>query len=64
MASRYAEEYSEYELKMSERQMKEEKTGKKTGGKKPKPPDPSPQPGEQINFTDEESRIMPVSGGH
>ena len=58
MASRYAEEYTEYELKMLERQMKEEKTGKK-----PKAPARNPQPNEQINFTDEESRIMPVSGG-
>ena len=63
MASRYAE-YTEYELKMLERQMKEEKTGKKIRGKKPKAPAPNPLTNEQINFTDEESRIMPVSGGH
>ena len=48
MASRYAEEYTEYELKMLERQMKEEKTGKKIRGKKPKAPAPNPQPNEQM----------------
>ena len=48
---------------MLERKIKEEKTGKKLGGKPPKTPEPNPQPADQINFTDEESRIMPVSGG-
>lgn len=48
---------------MLERQIKEKKTGKKLRGKPPKPPDSTPQPSDQINFTDEESRIMPVSGG-
>lgn len=60
---RYEIEKSEYEAKMLSRQLKEEKSGKKIGGKKPEPPNPSPKPEEQINFTDEESRIMPVSGG-
>jgi len=53
----------EYDAKMLSRQLKEEKTGKKLGGKKPKPPELNPLPGDQVNFTDEESRIMPVSGG-
>jgi len=43
--------------------LKEETTGKKSRGKKPKPPELKPLPGDQVNFTDEESRIMPVSGG-
>lgn len=38
-------------------------TGKKPGGKPPKPPAPGVLATEQINLTDEESRIMPVSGG-
>ncbi len=29
----------------------------------PKEPVPGPRPGDQVNWTDEESRIMPVSGG-
>ena len=33
------------------------------GGKKPQEPTPGPQPADQVNFTDEDSRIMPVSGG-
>jgi transposase len=35
----------------------------KPGGKPPKPPAPGIQSTDQINLTDEESRIMPVSGG-
>src|SRR5208282_786118 len=38
-------------------------TGKKPGGKPPEPPSPGPLPKDQINLTDEESRIMPVAGG-
>src|SRR5208282_4669700 len=38
-------------------------TGKKPGGKPPQPPTEGPQPSDQINLTDEESRIMPVAGG-
>jgi hypothetical protein len=45
------------------REAKEKTTGKKTGGKTPEPPVEGPRPTDQINLTDEESRIMPVSGG-
>ena len=38
-------------------------TGKKPGGKPPEPPVEGPLPKDQINLTDEESRIMPVAGG-
>ena len=48
---------------MKKREEKEKLTGKKTGGKKPKPPGKDPLPKEQINLTDEESRIMKTSGG-
>lgn len=61
--TRYEVEKSEYDMKMLERKHKEEKSGRKLGGKKPTPPNASPKADEQINFTDEESRIMPVSGG-
>jgi len=48
---------------MAQRQAKQASTGKKPGGKPPKPPQTGPQAEDQINLTDEESRIMPVSGG-
>ena len=38
-------------------------TGKKPGGKPPEPPAEGPRPTDQLNLTDEESRIMPVAGG-
>jgi len=45
------------------REAKTKTTGKKPGGKPPQPPVEGPLPTDQINLTDEESRIMPVSGG-
>jgi hypothetical protein len=42
---------------------KTEATGKKPRGKEPKPPVEGPLPTDQVNLTDEESRIMPVAGG-
>ncbi|HDL53242.1 MAG TPA: IS1182 family transposase [Proteobacteria bacterium] len=62
-AARYAEEQADYEKKLVARQAKEQKTGKKTGGKKPKAPVAGPRDKDQVNLTDEESRIMPISGG-
>ena len=38
-------------------------TGKKPGGRPPQPPVEGPLPTDQVNLTDEESRIMPVAGG-
>jgi Transposase DDE domain len=60
---RYARERGEYDEKMAQRAAKEKQTGKKSGGRVPKAPTPGPQDKDQVNFTDEESRIMPVSGG-
>ncbi len=54
------------EEKLKERRKKEEETGKKVGGRPPQVPDPEqarPDPKDQRNFTDPESRIMP-DGGH
>ena len=48
---------------MARRAAKEKATGKKIGGKPPKAPEAGPKSSDQINLTDEESRIMPVSGG-
>jgi hypothetical protein len=57
------QEQAEYEAKMAARQAKSTATGKKPGGKPPAPPQAGPLPTDQINLTDEASRIMPVAGG-
>ena len=62
-AERFLREQAEYEAKMAKREAKEKATGKKPGGKPPQPPESGPQTDDQINLTDEESRIMPVAGG-
>ena len=48
---------------MAAREAKTAATGKKPGGKPPAPPVEGPLPTDQVNLTDEESRIMPVAGG-
>jgi transposase len=60
---RHAREKAEYDEKLARRVAKEKQTGKKPGGRAPKAPTPGPQAKDQVNFTDEESPIMPVSGG-
>jgi len=62
-AERHAHEQATYEKKVAERAKKERETGKKAKGKQPKPPKAGPTAKDQVNLTDEESRIMPVSGG-
>ena len=60
---RFEREQSEYEAKLAGRAAKEAATGKKSRGKMPKPPESGPRACDQINLTDEESRIMKVAGG-
>jgi transposase len=60
---RFEREKAEHEAKLAARQAKAEATGKKPGGKPPQPPVEGARPTDQINLTDEESRIMPVAGG-
>ena len=60
-AERYAQEQKEYEEKIAKRQAKAKDNGKKPRGPKPKPPAPGPRKKDQVNLTDEESRIMPSS---
>jgi transposase len=62
-AQRDAQEKAEYDEKLIRRAAKEQATGKKTSGTPPKPPTPGVRSSDQINLTDEESRIMPVAGG-
>ena len=60
---RHARERAEYEARMAEREAKAAQTGKKPGGRAPKPPVEGPLGTDQVNLTDEESRIMPVADG-
>jgi len=60
---RFEREMAEHKAKLAAREAKIKATGKKPGGKPPAPPTEGPQPSDQINLTDEESRIMPVAGG-
>ena len=58
-AERFAHEQKEYAEKVAKRQAKAENTGKKPRGPHPKPPTPGSRNKDQVNLTDEESRIMP-----
>ena len=60
---RFEAEQAEYEEKLKKRKEKEEQTGKKARGRAPKAPQAGPRDKDQVNFTDEESRIMPSSEG-
>jgi hypothetical protein len=60
---RFEREKAEHEAKLAAREAKAEATGKKPGGKPPQPPVEGARPTDQINLTDEASRIMPVAGG-
>ena len=62
-AERYAREQADYQAKLAAREAKAAASGKKPGGKAPKPPEPGPRAEDQINLTDEASRIMVVAGG-
>ena len=62
-AERFARESAEHEAKLAARAAKAAASGKKPGGRPPKAPVPGPRPTDQINLTDEDSRIMPVAGG-
>src|SRR5271168_2715315 len=59
---RHEREMEEHRAALAAREAKEKETGKKPGGRPPAPPAAGPGPKEQINLTDEESRIMPVAG--
>jgi hypothetical protein len=61
-AERHQAEQQDYEAKVAKREA-QRKAGKKPRGKDPEPPQEGPRDSDQVNLTDEESRIMPVSGG-
>ena len=60
---RFEREQAEYQAKLVVRAAKAEATGKKPRGKTPQPPVEAPLPTDQVNLTDDASRIMPVAGG-
>lgn len=60
--ARCQEEQRAYDEKVARREAQRQ-TGKTPRGKEPQPPTAGPREKDQINLTDEESRIMPVSGG-
>jgi transposase/IS5 family transposase len=60
---RHEREQAEYQAKMSAREVKAKAPGRKPGGKPPQPPQAGPRADEQVNLTDEDSRIMKVAGG-
>ena len=61
--ARAEEEREEYERKMAEREA-QRSAGKKPRGKEPQPPSGTPEAKDQVNFSDEESRIMKAGNGH
>jgi transposase len=60
---RHAREQAEHAAKLAARAAKTAATGKKPGGRVPQPPVAGPAATDQVNLTDKESRIMPVTGG-
>lgn len=61
--ARFEAEQAEYEEKLKRRKKQAVRTGKKARGRTLKPPQAGPREKDQVNFTDEESRIMPSSEG-
>src|SRR5688572_14288061 len=60
-AERHATEQAEYEAKIAQRQAKAQASGRPPRGPEPKAPEPGVRDNDQINLTDEESRILPTS---
>jgi len=60
---RFEQEQAAYEEKLAKRSARAAETGRTPGGKPPRPPEEGPSATDQINLTDEESRIMKVAGG-
>ena len=60
--ARFEDEQQAYEEKAARREAQRQ-SGKKPRGKEPRPPEGGPREQDQVNLTDEESRIVPVSGG-
>jgi len=61
--ARHEREQAEYRAALAKREAKQKATGKKPGGKPPTPPTAGPRADDQVNLTDDDSRIMRVAGG-
>lgn len=61
-AERYRAEREEFEAKQAKRKAQRD-AGKRPRGQQPEPPEAGPKDSDQVSLTDDESRIMPVSGG-
>ena len=62
-AERFAREQADYEAKLAARAAKAAATARSPAARRPRRPTPARVPSDQINLTDEESRIMVVAGG-
>ncbi len=60
---RFAREQADYQAKLDQREAQSKERGKPPRGRAPRPPVAGAQDKDQINLTDEESRIMKVAGG-
>lgn len=60
---RFEREQAEHRAKLAARAAKAKQTGRKPGGQPPAPPTAGPGPSDQVNLTDQDSRVMPVPGG-
>ncbi|WP_079204284.1 IS1182 family transposase [Pseudomonas sp. CC6-YY-74] len=60
---RFEQDQAVYQEKLAKRAARTAETGKKPGGKPPKAPVEGPTAHDQINLTDEDSRIMRMAGG-
>lgn len=60
---RFEQEQADYQAKLARREAKSKETGKPARGKPPAPPKIGPADKDQVNLTDDESRIMKVAGG-
>ena len=60
---RHVRAQAEHDARMAQRAARTAATGKKPGGPVPQPPVEGPAPGDQVNLTDPDSRIMQTPGG-
>lgn len=60
---RFEREQAGYQATLAAREEKIQRTGKPPRGRPPAPPSNEPHPKDQVNLTDEDSRIMKVAGG-
>src|SRR5699024_4029885 len=61
--ARFEAQSAEHEAKLARREARGAASGRKPGGKAPKPPEAGPRDKDQVNLTDPDSRIMPSTEG-